>query len=641
MTEQRLRVAFANIDWKEGRHGKNFSKHATALGRTVNSIARDLAPAVLCLCEVGEVRSPLSTEHMQDLESIICANWPAAQDHGLQFLYTVGEPYLTAYRPDLVSCTNHCILNHLYVVRGGDRRTAQHFLLAPKEGNSPPVNVLNVHAPSGQKTLTRKQRGDLLASLLKAESLRRDATHATEQRALVGHDRFIIGGDMNTSSVMLNALLFEAQPHHLLPGSQASRRARIWSPVWGKHGDVGIAGGVAGEPVNENAKNHNPNHVPYAFCWHYAADGSSETDKMQSSAAEPRALHPNWLGRSHGSRGSSSPGAASGLAAQREQSRVAPGTVARRAVQFELALPGGTAQQRAQQTQPFQRVAAPVARTWHVAGEPRATAAAAPQREQPRATPDLIAEPAAQSQQPRSRGTTREWAQQTQSSLHAPASAATGARAAEKPFAATAPTTEQASQPAAAAGGNCDSAASTSARLASAAAHAQDESCSSGEDKEDATEHVALSPEDAEAEVTRRDHAQYPIAIVEAFLGPSADDEAEDVILDVVGCVNDWASGEDLKEIAEMFSPIFFYFPHGLKNRTVFEPRDAPSFVRAWKWLAEFRTEVDANPFRRHCVRRLPRVVRHRHLQGTTITAAVVAVVLDVSSQLSSQALQP
>ena len=506
-----------------------------------------------------------------------------------------------------------------------------------------------------------------------------------QSSALVGHDRFIIGGDMNTPNALLSALLFEAQTNHLLPGSQTSRRARVWSPVWGKHGDVGIAGGVVGEPASEKAENHDPKHVPYAFSWHYAADVSSEMDKMQSSATEPRGLQPNnsYLARaqrateqhrSHGSRGSSSPGAASGLAAQREQPRVAPGMVARRAAQIEQALPGGTTEQRAQQTQPFPRVAAPAATAWHVAGEPRATAAAALQREQPRATPDLVAGPAAQSQQPCSRGTTREWTQQTQlppqaatglradeeppsiaaaaaqcdqpratpdsvaraaarsqqlhscgttrllpqqtqPSLHAPASAATGARAAEKPFAATAPTTEQASQPAAAAGGNCDAAASTSARLASAAAHAQEESCSSGEDKEDATEHVALSPEDAEAEVTRRDHAQYPIAIVEAFLGPSADDEAEDVILDVVGCVNDWASGEDLKEIAEMFSPIFFYFPGGLKDRTVFEPRDASSFVRAWKWLAEFRTEVDANPFRGHCVRRLPRVVRRRHLQ--------------------------
>ena len=210
MTEQRLRVAFANIDWKEGRHGKNFSKHATALGRTVNSIARDLAPAVLCLCEVGEVRSPLSTEHMQDLESIICANWPAAQDHGLQFLYTVGEPYMTAYRPDLVSCTNP--LHPARPVRGVRRPAHGAALSFGAKGRQQPSCQRAQRARAVWTNQVDSQAaGGLLASLLKAKSLRHDATHATEQRVSVGHDRFIIGGDMNTSNAQFNALLLEVR----------------------------------------------------------------------------------------------------------------------------------------------------------------------------------------------------------------------------------------------------------------------------------------------------------------------------------------------------------------------------------------------------------------------------------------------
>ena len=58
----------------------------------------------------------------------------------------------------------------------------------------------------------------------------------------IGRDKFIIGGDMNTGLVCLSVFLFE-----LREKGMCVTDARMWKPPRGKHGDMGIAGGVQGE----------------------------------------------------------------------------------------------------------------------------------------------------------------------------------------------------------------------------------------------------------------------------------------------------------------------------------------------------------------------------------------------------------
>ena len=41
--------------------------------------------------------------------------------------------------------------------------------------------------------------------------------------------------------------------------------------------------------------------------------------------------------------------------------------------------------------------------------------------------------------------------------------------------------------------------------------------------------------------------------------------------------------------VEEVFSPIFFHYPNGLKDRSVWEPRDASQYIRQWYELASMR----------------------------------------------------
>ena len=44
--------------------------------------------------------------------------------------------------------------------------------------------------------------------------------------------------------------------------------------------------------------------------------------------------------------------------------------------------------------------------------------------------------------------------------------------------------------------------------------------------------------------------------------------------------------------VEEVFSPIFFHYPNGLKDRSVWEPRDTNKYIRQWYELASMRTWV-------------------------------------------------
>ena len=184
-----LHAAFANINWKDPMGGKNFARHAKELYDTISSIVEEAAPAVICMCEVGLPHTPLQPEHFARLRNVVAQAWkvccPAATEHGVEFLYTDGEPYLSAYRPDMITCTAHTTMQDLYLA-GGQPRTAQHFLATPACGGYSGANIINVHAPSGTRRLKDSQRRCLLTRLLQSTSLR-------DSRMRVGMDNFIIG----------------------------------------------------------------------------------------------------------------------------------------------------------------------------------------------------------------------------------------------------------------------------------------------------------------------------------------------------------------------------------------------------------------------------------------------------------------
>ena len=67
--------------------------------------------------------------------------------------------------------------------------------------------------------------------------------------------------------------------------------------------------------------------------------------------------------------------------------------------------------------------------------------------------------------------------------------------------------------------------------------------------------------------------------------------QAEEVL---VTALNDEAclSQSICLHVQEVFIPIFFHYPNGLKDRSVWEPRDSSQYIRQWYQLASFREMV-------------------------------------------------
>ena len=83
-------------------------------------------------------------------------------------------------------------------------------------------------------------------------------------------------------------------------------------------------------------------------------------------------------------------------------------------------------------------------------------------------------------------------------------------------------------------------------------------------------------------------------SIVNEFLGKITFDnpEAEHMLLEALDDESPWIA-QVQHRIAEVFEPIFFYYPHGLKNRSVWEPCDTGKYISKWRELAVLREQID------------------------------------------------
>ena len=147
-------VVFINIDWKAARHNKSrLRKNMKLLNNTIFGVVCNMNPAMICMCEVGLVKDPLTSEQMKQVAEECLKAWRRAAGEHLELtsMFQVGEPYMTVYRDGPVQCACHRILNGLYDAQGAPR-TAQTFLCHGPGGVT--VDVINVHAPSGRKKLT-------------------------------------------------------------------------------------------------------------------------------------------------------------------------------------------------------------------------------------------------------------------------------------------------------------------------------------------------------------------------------------------------------------------------------------------------------------------------------------------------------
>ena len=173
----------------------------------------------------------------------------------IRSLFEEDAPYLTIWDDNRCKCTHGRILNNVYHVPG-HQRTAQAFLCTfPGESDEKGIDVFNVHAPSGSPMLTDAQRFQLIQNLLQSSSM-------TRANRPIGEGRFLIGGDMNTGEIPLGQILDKLKIQGIL-----KTNVEVMLPLNGKHGDICVVGGSTTTMVQERARNHDPQHVPYGIAW--------------------------------------------------------------------------------------------------------------------------------------------------------------------------------------------------------------------------------------------------------------------------------------------------------------------------------------------------------------------------------------
>ena len=67
-------VVFINIDWKSSRMRNQLNTNMKLLANTIAGVVYNMNPTMICMCEVGETRNPLSEEQMlQVVDEVINA----------------------------------------------------------------------------------------------------------------------------------------------------------------------------------------------------------------------------------------------------------------------------------------------------------------------------------------------------------------------------------------------------------------------------------------------------------------------------------------------------------------------------------------------------------------------------------------
>ena len=242
-------------------------RNLTVLANTTSAVVTKMKPAVICCCEVGTAMSPMTMEQMSAMANAMREAWEeaATERPTISFLFEDDAPYLTIWDDNRCQCKHGRILENVYNVQR-QRRHAQAFLCTlPGEGDEEGMDVVNVHAPSGDTQLTDKQRFQLIRNLLQSSS-------KTRANRPICEGRFLIGGNMNTDELPLGQILNQLRDQGIL-----KTKVEVMVPLDGKHGDICVAGGFTTTMVQERARNHDPN------TYHMASPGENNHSMLQSS----------------------------------------------------------------------------------------------------------------------------------------------------------------------------------------------------------------------------------------------------------------------------------------------------------------------------------------------------------------------
>ena len=111
-------IIFVNIDWKRSRHDNQAvtRKNLSKLANTTSSIVTNMKPAVICCCEAGEAKAPMTTEQFSEMAHAMRNAWEVAATGfpAISFLFEDDAPYLTIWDEYRCKCTHGRILKNVY-----------------------------------------------------------------------------------------------------------------------------------------------------------------------------------------------------------------------------------------------------------------------------------------------------------------------------------------------------------------------------------------------------------------------------------------------------------------------------------------------------------------------------------------------
>ena len=99
VTEMAANVVFINMDWKASRMHNTLNRNMQLLATTIAAVVGNMNPMMICMCEVGETKNPLSPAQMQQVADKVISVWTdAATEHiQLESMFTAGAPYVAIY----------------------------------------------------------------------------------------------------------------------------------------------------------------------------------------------------------------------------------------------------------------------------------------------------------------------------------------------------------------------------------------------------------------------------------------------------------------------------------------------------------------------------------------------------------------
>jgi hypothetical protein len=530
-TEMSANVVFINIDWKASRHLKTLNTNMKRLGKTIANVVQNMNPTMICMCEVGEATIPLTEEQMQQVSDQSMHAWKEAATEHFKGAATEHFELRSMFQVGAPYMT---------IYKDGAIQCSCHRILK---------DLYNAgDLPRTAQTFLCRGPGDVTVDVINvhAPSGKQKLTDKQRKTLLtnllqsnsnsmpgeaIGRARFLIGGDMNTSPVSLSHLLQFCRQNGALHTHE-----HIHEPVFSEHGDICFLGGFKGNTLTTTAENHDPQHKPYGICWLMVQESATKQPWQDETRQQERSPQTKD-GSATQQRAASSSGYATEQPLRRRWGPAAdPAPEPAMPARFELE----NLESRAQQTEltdsdmeDFQRTGDVVKLEDFQRASDEETAAvppaAATEHRQDPCTPQLA------SQEPSAAESVRKLEDFQ--------------RASDDETAAVPP--------------------------AAATEHRQDPS----------------TPQLASQELPADRGMIY--SIVNEFLGKITfnSPEAEELLVAALKDESCLPPSMHLL-LQEVFSPIFFHYPNGLKDRSVWEPRDTSKYIGEWYKLAAMRTLV-------------------------------------------------